>query len=67
MNIRDILRVEDIFNDETQRLDDMLKQKSIDSETYRRMRKILVMNLKERLEKINLKYNYGNKKIITEV
>ena len=56
--IKDNLKVEDLFGEETQRLDDMLDQKSIDSETYCRMKKILNMTFNEKLEKINLKYNY---------
>ena len=58
LHIRDNLKVEDLFADETQRLDNLLEQKNIDSETYRRMKKILNMSFNERLEKINLKYNY---------
>ena len=58
LHIRDNLKVEDLFADETQRLDNMLEQKNIDSETYRRMKQILKMSFNERLEKINLKYNY---------
>ena len=66
LHIRDNLKVEDIFTDETQRLDNMLQQNSIDSETYRRMEKILKMNLNERLEKINSKYNNATQKITTK-
>lgn len=58
IHIRDNLKVEDLFADETQRLDNMLKQKNIDSETHRRMKIILEMSLNQRLEKINLKYDY---------
>lgn len=58
LHIRDNLKVEDLFADETQRLNIMLEQKNIDSETYRRMKKILKMSFNQRLEKINLKYNY---------
>jgi len=60
LHIRDNLKVEDLFADETQRLDNLLEQKNIDSETYRRMKTILKMRFNERLEKINLKYNYLN-------
>jgi hypothetical protein len=60
LHIRDNLKVEDLFADETQRLDNLLEQKNIDSETYRRMKTILKMSFNERLEKINLKYNYLN-------
>jgi len=58
LHIRDNLKVEDLFGDETQRLDNMLEQKSIDSETHNRMKKILNMTFNEKMEKVNLKYNY---------
>ena len=58
LHIRDNLKVEDLFGDETQRLDNMLEQKSIDSETHNRMKKILDMTFNEKMEKVNLKYNY---------
>ena len=58
LHIRDNLKVEDLFGDETQRLDNMLEQKSIDSETHNRMKKILNMAFNEKMEKVNLKYNY---------
>ena len=58
LHIRDNLKVEDLFADETQRLDNLLEEKNIDQETYRRMKQILKMSFNERLEKINLKYNY---------
>ena len=56
--VKDNLKVEDIFGDETQRLNQMLEEKSIDPETYCRMKKILSMTFNEKIEKINLKYNY---------
>lgn len=56
--VKDNLKVEDIFGDETQRLNQMLAEKSIDPETYCRMKKILSMTFNEKIEKINLKYNY---------
>jgi len=62
LRVRDNLKVEDLFADETKRLDDMLMQKSIDSETCRRMKKILEMSFTEKLERINMKYNYVNPK-----
>ena len=64
--IKDNLKVEDIFGDETQRLHSMLKEKSIDAETYRRMKKILTMTFDEKLEKINLKYNYTDPDAVTK-
>jgi hypothetical protein len=56
--IRENLKVEDIFVDEVKRLDDMLKHKNIDSDTYVRLKKILEMNFNDRLVKINAKHNF---------
>jgi hypothetical protein len=64
--IRDNLKVEDLFCDETQRLDNMLEEKSIDSETYMRMKKILSMTFNEKLEKNNLKYNSTEPNVVTK-
>jgi nitrogen fixation-related uncharacterized protein len=58
LHIRDNLKVEDLFVDETKRLDDMLKHKKLDSDTYVRLKKILEMSFGERLEKIEKKYNF---------
>ena len=58
LHIRDNLKVEDLFVDETKRLDDMLKHKNLDSDTYIRLKKILEMRFGERLEKIEQKYNF---------
>ena len=58
--IRDNLKSEDLFADETKRLDDMLKNKKMDSDTYIRMKKILEMTFNERLEKIKEKHNFDN-------
>jgi len=60
LRVRDNLKVEALFADEIKRLDNMLTQKSIDSETYRRMKKILEMSFTEKLEIINMKYKYVN-------
>ena len=62
LRVRDSLKIEDLFADENKRLDDMLMQKSIDSETCRRMKKILEMSFTEKLERIDMKYNYVNPK-----
>ena len=56
--IRDNLKAEDLFADESRRIDDMMKNKQIDSETYIRMKKILEYGFNERLEKLNQKHNY---------
>ena len=58
--IRDNLKTEDIFGDESKRLDDMMKHKELDPDTYIRMKKILEMNFNERLVKINEKYDFDN-------
>ena len=62
LRVRDNLKVEALFADEIKRLDNMLTQKSIDSESHRRMKKILEMSFTEKLEIINMKYNYVNPK-----
>lgn len=59
LHIRDNLKMEDLFADETERLNNMLKHKKMDSDTYVRMKKILEMRFTERLEKINQKYNFA--------
>ena len=64
--IKDNLKVEDVFGQETQRLENMLKEKSIDTETYSRMKKILSMTFNEKLEKIDLKYNYTDSNTLTK-
>ena len=64
--IKDNLKVEDVFGQEAQRLENMLKEKSIDTETYRRMKKILSMTFNEKLEKIDLKYNYTDSNTVTK-
>jgi len=58
--IRDNVKVEDLFADESKRLDDMLKHKKMDPDTYIRMKKVLGMSFNERLVKINEKYNFDN-------
>ncbi len=60
LRIRDNLKVEDLFADETKRLDDMFQQKKMDSDTYVRMKKILEMSFTKRLEKINQKFSFDN-------
>ena len=60
VHIRDNLKIEDIFADETQRLDNMLKEKTIDSDAYVRMKKILEITFNDRLEKVNQKYNFDS-------
>ncbi len=60
LHIRDNLKIEDIFVDETERLDQMLKEKTIDSDAYIRMKKILEMSFNERLEKISKRHDFDN-------
>ena len=62
LRVRDNLKVEALFADENKKLDNMLTKKSIDPESYRRMKKILEMSFTEKLEIINMKYNYVNPK-----
>ncbi len=64
--VKDNLRVEDLFGEETQRLENMRKEKSIDKETHRRMKKILSMTFNEKLQKINLKYNYTDPETVSK-
>ena len=58
--IRDNLKVEYLFDDESKRLDDMLKHKKLDLTTYVRMKKALQLNINERLVKIHEKYDSDN-------
>jgi hypothetical protein len=60
MRIRNELKVEDLFADESVRLDNMLKEKRVDSDTYVRMKKILEMSFNQRLEKICKKRNFDD-------
>ena len=64
LHIKDNLKVEDLFGDETQRLDNLLKEKNIDPETYCRMKQILNTAFNEKLEKINQKYKYIDSDLI---
>ncbi len=50
--IRDNLKVEDLYNIESKRLDDMSEQKMIDEVTYTRMKKVLQMTFEDKLIKI---------------
>ena len=56
--IKDNLKAEDIFINESKTLNDMFKQKKIDSETYVRTKKVLTIGFNEKLFKINEKHNY---------
>jgi len=58
--IRDNLKAEDIFADESKRLDEMLKHKRMDQDTYVRMKKVLEMSFNERLVKISEKHDFDN-------
>jgi len=57
--IKDNLKAEEIFIDESKRLNDMFKQKKIDSENYVRTKKVLTIGYNEKLFKINEKHNYA--------
>jgi hypothetical protein len=61
LQIRDHMSAEDIFAEESQRIDDMLKNKQIDQETYIQTKQVLEHGFNERLERINQKYNYDIK------
>ena len=63
LNVRANLRAEDLFADESQRMDEMIKNQQIDPDTYIRMKKVLEYGFNERLEKINQKYNYDDNTI----
>lgn len=60
MHLRDNVKIEDIFADQTKRLDKMLKEKSIDADAYVRMKKILEISFNERLEKLNQRYHFDS-------
>jgi hypothetical protein len=57
LHIRNNVKIEDLFADQTKRLDKMLKEKTIDTDAYIRMKKILEMSFNERLEKLSERYN----------
>ena len=61
--IRDNLKAEDHFTDESKQLDDIMKQKKMDPDTYVRTKKILEMTYNERLVKIHEKYDFDTGKI----
>ncbi|MFA5365216.1 MAG: hypothetical protein WC325_08565 [Candidatus Bathyarchaeia archaeon] len=50
--IRDNMKVEDLFNIETKRLDEMYKQKQLDLDTYQRMKRVLEVTFNQKLVKI---------------
>ena len=52
--------VEDLFDDESKQLDDMIKHNKLDPDTYVRMKKALQLNINEKLVKIHEKYNSDN-------
>ena len=60
LNVRENLKAEDLFSDESKRLDEMLESKTMDSDTYLRMKKVLQVGFNERLKKIDDKYNFDN-------
>lgn len=60
LKIRDHLSAEELFSEESERIDDMMKNKQIDSDTYIQMKKILEYGFNERLEKINQKFSYDD-------
>ncbi len=58
--IKDNLKAEDIFKDESKRLDNMLKQNLIDQLTYDRMKKLLQITFNEKLMKIHTSHTLEN-------
>lgn len=50
--VRDNLKVEDLFKDESKRLDEMFKQNLMDEDTYARMKKVLQLTFNDKLVKI---------------
>jgi hypothetical protein len=61
LQIRDHMSAEDIFAEESQRIDDMMKNKQIDQETYIQTKQVLEHGFNERLRRINKKYSYDIK------
>jgi len=55
--IRENLKRENLFCEESKKLDDMLKHNQMDPDTYVRMKKALEMSFDEKLVKIHEKYN----------
>jgi hypothetical protein len=54
--IRENLKREHLFSDESKKLDKMLEQKKMDPDTYVRMKKALEMSFDEKLVRIHEKY-----------
>lgn len=65
--IRDNLKTEELFTDESKRLDDMLTHKKMDPDTYVRMKEVLQMTFNEKLVKIHQKYDFDNSTPIKKV
>jgi hypothetical protein len=55
--IRDNLKAENHFSEESQKMNEMYENKNMDSETYLRMKKLLELSFDKRLVKIHEKYN----------
>ena len=55
--IRDNLKAENHFSEEAQKMNEMFKDKNMDSETYLRIKKVLELSFDMRLVKIHEKYN----------
>ena len=55
--IRENLKRENLFCEESKKLDDMLEHNQMDPDTYVRMKKALEMSFDEKLVKIHKKYN----------
>ena len=58
--IRDNLKAEDLFNEESKRLNNMLKQNLIDSLTHDRMKKLLQLTFNKKLMNIHTNHTSAN-------
>ena len=62
--IRDNMKAEKLFENESKLIDNMLTDKKIDQDNYARIKKVLQMTFNKKLLKINERYNSNpNKKI----
>jgi hypothetical protein len=60
--IRDNLKAENHFSEESQKMNNMYENKKMDTETYLRMKKFLEMSFDKRLAKIHEKHNPSEKR-----
>ena len=60
--VRDNLKAENHFSEESKKMNEMYKDKNMDSETYLRMKQVLELSFNKRLAKIHEKYNPPEKR-----